>query len=108
MLGPLNVTWDKQPIWHNLVVNSMHFQQTLNILLISNLEFLQCEDGNNPIFIAAHNGRTEIVKILAPLTDNPNASNKHGKTPIEVAKNKEIRKILRSFNKSKKTPCHIL
>ena len=106
MLGPLNVTWDKQPIWPNLVVNSMHFQQTLNILLISNLEFLQCEDGNNPIFIAAHNGRTEIVKILAPLTDNPNAPNTIDETPIYwAARNRhaEIVKILTPFtNNSRK------
>ena len=39
------------------------------------------------------------VKILAPLTNNPNASRYYdGKTPIEVAKNEEIRRILESFN----------
>ena len=27
-------------------------------------------------------GHTEIVKILTPLTDNPNAPNIHGDTPI--------------------------
>ena len=44
-------------------------------------------------------GHTEIVKILAPLTNNPNASRYYdGKTPIEVAKNEEIRRILESFN----------
>ena len=34
------------------------------------------KDGNTPIHEAAKNGHTEIVKILAPLTDNPNAPNK--------------------------------
>ena len=41
----------------------------------------------------------EIVKILAPLTDNPNAPNHNGMTPIMVARNEEIRKILKSFIK---------
>ena len=45
---------------------------------------------------------TEIVKILAPLTDNPNAPNKYGSTPIEIARNEEIRRILRSFINSRK------
>ena len=38
-----------------------------------------------------------MIKILAPLTDNPNAPDHNGKTPIEVTENKEIRKILKSF-----------
>ena len=36
----------------------------------------------------------EIVKILAPLTDNPNAPNKYGYTPSSRAKNAEIRRFL--------------
>ena len=53
-----------------------------------------------PIYWAAFMGHTEIVKILAPLTDNPNAPNNGGTTPIEIAKNAEIRKILESFKTS--------
>ena len=36
---------------------------------------------------ASYNGNndTEIVKILAPLTDNPNAADKNGETPINRA-----------------------
>ena len=41
--------------------------------------------GFTPICLASRNGHTEIVKILASLTDNPNASNKYGMTPKEVA-----------------------
>ena len=40
---------------------------------------------------------TEIVKILAPLTDNPNAQDKFGRTPINYAAQNghtEIVKIL--------------
>ena len=31
-------------------------------------------DKDTPINEAAHKGHTEIIKILAPLTDNPNDS----------------------------------
>ena len=34
---------------------------------------------------------------MAPLTDNPNASQKYGKTQIETAKHEEIRMISQSF-----------
>ena len=53
-----------------------------------------------PIYWAAKNGHTVIVQILAPLTDNPNAPDNQGKTPIAVAKNAEIRRILESFKTS--------
>ena len=45
----------------------------------------------------AENGQTEIVKVLATLTDNPNAPNKVGETSIYWAVHKghtEIVKIL--------------
>ena len=44
----------------------------------------------------------EMVKILAPLTDNPNAPNNYGRTPSSVASNTEIRRFLESFNTSRK------
>ena len=50
-----------------------------------------------PIHYAAFHGYIEIVKILAPLTDNPNAPNKIGDTPIYLAAcngHTEIVKIL--------------
>ena len=56
----------------------------------------------SPIHEAAWNGHIEIVKILAPLTDNPNAPNNDGKTPSSVTKNKEIQRFLESFNISRK------
>ena len=37
---------------------------------------------------------TEIVKILAPLTENPNAPDNHGITPSSVTRIKKIRQIL--------------
>ena len=60
------------------------------------------EDGNTPIYWAAFKGHTDIVKILAPLIDNPNAPNDHGVTPSKVAYNAEIRTFLKSFNTSRK------
>ena len=38
-----------------------------------------------PIHHAAQNGHTEMVKILAPLTENPNALDGFGLTPIHHA-----------------------
>ena len=58
-----------------------------------------------PIYEAACERHTEIVKILAPLTDNPNATTINGKTPIDCAKefgHTDIVKILESFQTSKK------
>ena len=58
--------------------------------------------GYTPIERAASHGHEGIVKILAPyLTDNPNAApDNDGETPIEVAKNTKIRRILESFKTS--------
>ena len=50
-----------------------------------------------PIHETAWEGHTEIVKILVPLTDHPNAPNKCGTTPIHMAARNghtEIVKIL--------------
>ena len=55
--------------------------------------------------IAACNGHTEILKILVPLTDNPNAPNNDGRTPIYWAAfydHTEIVKILEFCKTSKK------
>ena len=57
--------------------------------------------GETPIYVATINGHTEIVKILASFTDNPNnAGDKYGKTPIHVATSighSKIVKFLASF-----------
>ena len=45
--------------------------------------------------MAANNGYTEIVKILAPLTDNPNAPNEDGETPIYCAARKGYTEIVK-------------
>ena len=38
--------------------------------------------GETPIYLAAHQGHSEIVIILSPLTGDPNTSDNDGKTPI--------------------------
>ena len=38
--------------------------------------------GETPIYIAASNGYVDVIKVLAPLTENPNAANVEGRTPI--------------------------
>ena len=44
----------------------------------------------------------EIVKILAPLTENPNAPDIYGETPINFTQNKEILSILKPYKNSTK------
>ena len=41
--------------------------------------------GETPIYLAAHQGHSEIVIILSPLTGDPNTSDNDGKTPIHWA-----------------------
>ena len=56
---------------------------------------------HTPFYWAANFGHTEIVRILAPLADNPNAPAENGETPIYVAASKghtEIVKYLASLN----------
>ena len=60
-----------------------------------------------PIYQVAKNGHTEIVKILAPLTDNPNAPNNNGETPIHEAAyigHAEIVKILAPLTDNPNVP----
>ena len=57
--------------------------------------------------MAAHFGHTEIVKILAPLTDNPNAPDKSGETSIYWAAQNghtEIVKILAPLTDNPNAP----
>ena len=63
-------------------------------LLWQTIPMLQiCMD--TPQFIW-QNGHTEIVKILAPLTDNPNAPNEFGfTTPISLAAGNGHTKIIK-------------
>ena len=62
--------------------------------------------SESPILMAAKFGHTESVKILAPLTKNPNAPNSTGITPIFVAAMKghiEIVKMLIPLTKNPNT-----
>ena len=63
--------------------------------------------GMTPIHMAARNGHTDFVQILAPLTENPNAANVFGITPIYQAVPKghiEIVKILAPLTKNPNAP----
>ena len=55
--------------------------------------------GGTPIYWAALKGHTEIVKILAPFTDTPDAPNKSGCTPSFVAKNTEIQRFFKPLKR---------
>ena len=52
--------------------------------------------------MAAWEGNPDIIKILAPLTENPNAPDKNGITQSEICSNAEIRKILKTINSKKR------
>ena len=65
------------------------------------------EDLRKKINDAAWNGNTEIVKIMVPLTDNPNASDQFGWTPIYRAAyygHAEIVKILAPLTDNPNAP----
>ena len=65
------------------------------------------EDFCKKICRAAKNGHTDFVKILVPLTNNPNASDEHGLTPIFWATfhgHTEIVKILASLTDNPNAP----
>ena len=74
-----------------------------------NIYYIYC-DGETPIFWATIEGHTEIVKILAPLTDNPNASSNNGETPIYWAAcngHTEIVKILAPLTDNPNAPDYL-
>ena len=59
--------------------------------------------GETPIWLAACRGYIDIVKFLAPLTDNPIAQEfKDGDGSSSIAMNTEIRRFLESFKKPSK------
>ena len=63
--------------------------------------------GYTPIYRAAAHGYTEIVKILTPLSNNPNAPDYVGETPIFWAAcngHKEIVKLLAPLTGSPNAP----
>ena len=43
---------------------------------------------------AAQRGRIQIVKALVSASADVNQANRHGKKPIDVAKNEEIKEVL--------------
>ena len=68
------------------------------------------EDGKTPIYWAALNGHTDIIKILTPMTSNPNFSTVYGVTPIRNAARKghtEIVQILASLTDNVNVPSNL-
>ena len=89
---------------------------TVHSLFHSYLYWLMVLVGKTPIYDAAFCNHADIVKILASLTDNPNAPIQNGNTPIQVAAcngHTEIVRILTPLtdypnapNKYGSTPIH--
>ena len=72
-------------------------------LFIDNYNAFNQKGKNGRIYEAAIYGHTEVVRILAPLTDNPNAPDVSGLTPIHRAAfrgHTEIVKILTPLRQS--------
>ena len=44
------------------------------------------DNGVTPIFVATQNNHIEIVKLLINSTENPNAPDNYGRTPLNTAK----------------------
>ncbi len=62
------------------------------------------QNGSTPIHSAAKNGHIDVLKVLAPLTKNPNRGTVHGKflgeTPIQTAQrtgHHEFSRMLQSY-----------
>ena len=95
----------------NSVKEKSIFYYLLSNLKKEALEDLPCytspdvqDDFRKKIYTAADCGHTAIVKILAPLTDNPNAPNNDGETPIYLTTSnghghgrREIQNILQKY-----------
>ena len=97
------VSEENQNDWIHAIQSETNFEMKRNIVnyLSWNLKKEKCfdlpcyakpvaqEDFWNKIFRAAKHpewkGDVELVEIIAPLTDNPNAPNDYGNTPIYKA-----------------------
>ena len=49
-----------------------------------------------PLHLAALHGNTEVVDFLLKKEADPNAKDEYGQTPLDRAKNEEIKQLLRA------------
>ena len=56
-------------------------QSDISVIVLT----LQCNNGSTPLYIASHNGHTEIVSILIKANANPNLYLDDGATPLYIA-----------------------
>ena len=56
------------------------------------------KNPNAAIHWVVHFGHTEMIKILAPLTDQPNLPNEDGTTPIFWQEKMDIKKLYQSWH----------
>ena len=83
------------------------FQRSARMIMGKNLtneNFYSNKDGWTPIHRAVANGDLEMVKILAPLIDNPNAPDRYGETPIYFAVSEGYTEIVRILSPLAENP----
>lgn len=61
-------------------------------------------DGSTSLHLAAELGNIQIVRILLANGANPSLQNKAGETPIDLAEDQEIRKLLKKEEEKAKMP----
>ena len=79
--------YDETTIWFAALTGNLDIIKFLAPLSTDNLNASDM-GGNTAIHNAAQEGYLDIIKFLVPLTENPNAPNNIGITPIDLARRK--------------------
>ena len=79
--------YDETTIWFAALTGNLDI---IKFLAPLSTDTLNASDmgGNTAIHNAAQEGYLDIIKFLVPLTENPNAPNNIGITPIDLARRK--------------------
>ena len=92
---------------------SLNGMSTIKVLLpfTNNPNGKRSKDGWTTIGIAASKGHTEIIKMLAHISNNLNDPNDHGLTPIVIAAyhgHTEVIKLLAPLIDNPNVPCFVM
>ena len=83
-----------KPLWESAATHNTE-DISLAIKQGANVNEPYPANGNTPLHIAAWNGYADIVKLLLAQPDiNKSAKNLAGKTPLELAEEKQFKEII--------------